>query len=154
MARQFQLTAARVTGSCFCPLTQIRTILDQPVIGTSRRIRPLQAEAVVGVGVTVGEGVGVAVRVAEGVRVGSGVNVGIGVGLAVAGAGGVGVKVGVADGLGVAALTGSNNTSAMVLASRLSRKLVFKPWGVMRYVPAANGANSSASEPYSGLLPT
>lgn len=150
VARQFQLTAARVTGSCFCPLTQIRTILDQPVIGTSRRIRPLQAETVVEVGVTVGEGVGVVVRVAEGVRVGGGVNVGIGVGLAVAGDGGVGV----ADGLGVAALTGSNNTSAMVLASRLSRKLVFKPWGVMIYVPAANGANSRASEPYSGLLPT
>lgn len=131
MARQFQLTAASVTGSCFCPLTQMRTILDQPPIGMVRRIRPAQAEGLVGVGVVVGEGVGVAVGVAEGVRVGVGVNVGVDVGLAVAGAGRVEVEVGVAEGLGVVALTGSNNTSAMVLASRLSRKLVFKPCGVI-----------------------
>lgn len=131
VTRQFQLTAASVTGSCLCPLTQMRTILDQPPIGTTRRIRPAQAEGLVGVGVVVGEGVGVAVGVAEGVvvRVGVEVSVGIGVGLAVAEAGGV--RVGVTDGLGVAGLIGSNNTSAMVLASRLSRKLVFKPCGVM-----------------------
>jgi hypothetical protein len=91
-------------------------------------IRPPQPDVMTGVGVVPGVGVGSSVADGEGVRVALGVEVkvatGAGVGLAVAAA--VGVEVGLGD------WPASKRTSAMVLAARFRRKVVFKPCGVIR----------------------
>jgi hypothetical protein len=157
VARQFQLTAAIVTGSCLCPLTQIRAMLDQPFIRTTRLSWPVQEELGVAVGVGVGEDVGVAVAedvgVAVGVADGVGVRVKVGIGV-VAVTWGVAGAVAVGEGVTAGGVPGSNSTSAMAPAGSVRRKLVFNPCGVMIYVPGASGANSKASTPYSGLDPT
>lgn len=97
VTRQFQLTAANVTGTCFWPLTQMRVILDQPPIRTIRLIRPVQPDEVTGVGVAVG--VGDRVGVGRGVAVAEAVGVAVGVGVKVAP--GTGVGLAVAAGVGV-----------------------------------------------------
>ena len=108
-----------MTAVCRCPLTQRRATLDQPVIGMMRRMRPLQVEAGVAVGVAGGVSVGrVAVDegwrgryesagvtvAAPGVRVGVGVRVGerVGLGVTVVAPGeGVGVMVRVGERVGL-----------------------------------------------------
>lgn len=130
MTRQFQLTAASVTGTCFWPLTQMRAILDQPPMRTVRLIRPAQPDEITGVGVALG--VGDKVAVGSGVAVGEAVGVAVGVGVKVAPGTGVGLAVAVGVEVGGAAWLSSKSTSAMVLAARFKRKVVFNPCGVIR----------------------
>lgn len=103
VARQLQLTAASVTGTCFWPLTQMRAMLDQPAMRTVRLIRPIQAETGARVGVAVREGVevivGGGVVVAE--AVGEAVGVAVAVGVVVTTGPEVGLFVAVGEGVAV-----------------------------------------------------